>query len=84
MAGCSTSFLTFVDIVKRSNSCIFSSATSDLFCAAKYEFFQQFDRNEGYFKVLIDFIYILVGYNVLLLCHCLVMPCYDMGQTVVL
>ena len=35
--GCSTSFLTFVEIVKRSNSCIFSSATSDLFCSAKYE-----------------------------------------------
>ena len=32
-------FLTFVEIVKRSNSCIFSSATSDLFCSAKYEIF---------------------------------------------
>ena len=35
---------------ERSNSCIFSSATSDLFFSAKYEFFIQFDRNGGYLK----------------------------------
>ena len=37
--GCSTSFLTFVEIVKRSYSWYISSASSDLFCSAKYEFF---------------------------------------------
>ena len=71
----STSFLTCVGIVKRSNSSHFSSATSDLFCSAKYEFFKQFDKNGSYFKVFVGFIYILIGNNVLLsyvtvwLCH---------------
>ena len=74
----STSFLTFVEIVKRSNSCTFSSATRDLFCSAKYEFFKQFDRNGGYFKFLLGFIYILVGFKnlkcIVIICHCLVIP----------
>jgi hypothetical protein len=32
-------FLPFVEIVKKSNSWYISSATNDLFCFAKYEFF---------------------------------------------